>query len=370
MAKDTIMVGAGGYAATYVNYLLDGNVEGLLRLKAVIDPYAEKSPVYPKFKDTVPIFNTLDDFYAENTAELAIISTPIFLHYEQCVTALQNGSHVLCEKPLVPTLDALNKLDAVVTSTQRKLAVGFQWCYSDVVCALKERILAGEFGKPTRLKSLVCWPRDEAYYTRSGGWAGKRTHEGKPVYDAVISNATAHYIQIILFLLGADMESAAEMDITSCICNRANDIETFDTIELTGTAAGAKVYYAASHALNYQINPVMDYHFEKARIMVNMVHQDFDVKIHHADGRIEIIKNAIGNGEMNRLAYMAAYIDNKREWICSTKTVRPFTQLMHEIFNNYESTPFPAADIICDENKLTYVKNLHLKLMDNFYTFN
>ncbi|MCL2362816.1 MAG: Gfo/Idh/MocA family oxidoreductase [Defluviitaleaceae bacterium] len=370
MAKPlkTVLVGAGGYGANYVNYLLDEAMAQRFSFAAVVDPYADKSIVYESFKDIVPIYASLPDFFKENNADLTIISTPLFLHYEQCKTAMESGSHVLCEKPLVPTMDELNRLVAIQESTRRRLSVGFQWCYSEVVIGLKERILAGELGKPVSLKALVCWPRTWQYYARGGGWAGKmRTKSGQAVYDSVISNATAHYIQNILFLLGPDMESSAKMNKYEANYSRANDIETFDTILLQGDMAGAKVFYAASHAVNYQIGPVMDYTFENARVMVNMYKDDYHMWVHHNDGRVENLGIVYGNGDKNRLIYTAECIDGTRPWVCSAKTVQPFTALIDSIFKKPDFRAFPEAKIIRDSKKeITYVRNLHLDLMERF----
>ena len=56
----------------------------------------------------VPLYRSLEDFYAADSADLAILSCPIQFHKEQALLAMKNGSHVLCEKPLtVEIADAL-----------------------------------------------------------------------------------------------------------------------------------------------------------------------------------------------------------------------------------------------------------------------
>ena len=46
------------------------------------------------------MFADMESFYKTNKADLAVISTPIFLHTQHILTALGSGSNVLCEKPL------------------------------------------------------------------------------------------------------------------------------------------------------------------------------------------------------------------------------------------------------------------------------
>jgi len=136
---------------------------------------------------------------------------------------------------------------------------------------------------------------------------------------------------------------------------------------LRGRAAGAKVFYAASHAVNHQIGPIMDYTFEKARVTINMYKDDYHVWVHHKDGRVENLGIAFGNGDINRLTHTAEWINGARSWACSSKTVRPFTALIDSVFNQPGFKVFPETDIVRDsENEITYVRNLHLDLMDIF----
>ena len=367
----TLLVGVGGYGALYADYLLSGEFEKELCIAGVVDPYAKTSRNYKRLKDIAPIYDHMKDFFAEHSADLTIIATPIQFHYEQCMAALEGGSHVLCEKPIVPTLEALDRLQKAASDKGKLLTVGFQWCHSTVMQALKKRILTGEFGRPTSFKSYVSWPRDWEYYKRGIGWAGKiKSAEGEPIYDSIASNATAHYIQNMLYLLGPSMEKSASLRDVKAECYRANDIESFDTIAFRGKAREASVYYAASHATYYQINPVMDYAFEKARIWLNVTSQDAICYLHHQDGRVEDLGDGLGNGEKNRLHFMVKRLlegEGEGAYVCTAETARPVTLFINELFENTQFNSFPEAFIIKDQQKKSsYVKNLHLDLWDCF----
>jgi len=371
---NALLVGVGGYGTVYSDFLLSGEFDEDFRIAGVVDPYAKNSPCYDALKTKAPIYDHMNDFFAKHKADLTIIATPIHLHYEQCITALENDSHVLCEKPLVPTLDALNRLEKTAQDKDKILGVGFQWCHSDVMLALKQRILSGEFGRPLRFKSYVSWPRDWAYFNRGVQWAGKiKTETGELIHDSVASNATAHYIQNMLFLLGNTMEECAPLNNTQVECYRANDIESFDTIvfrgktgDLTGNSM-PEVYYTASHATYYTIHPVMDYAFEKARIWVNVTDQDRVCTLHHADGRVENLGLALNDGEKNRLRYMAKRIRGQQAHICTAHMARPITALIDSVFKQVPFHNFPEEFVVRDQqSQSTYVKNLHLDLWDCF----
>jgi len=229
---------------------------------------------------------------------------------------------------------------------------------------LKERILAGEFGKPVCFKCFVSWPRDRAYYARGGGWAGKiKMPDGEPINDSVASNATAHYIQNMLFLLGGSMEESAYLHGVSAECYKANEIESFDTVAFRGEANGAEVYYAASHAVNYQVNPLMYYEFEKASVLVNVFEQDFLCRVHHRGGPVENLGAAIADGDKNKLLNTAKRIFGEQVFICTQKTVKPFTVFIDALFNRVPFYRFDNEFIVkADGPERVYVKNLHLDL--------
>jgi len=363
-----VLVGAGGFGAKHGKNLLDGLVPGI-RLVAIVDPYANASPIYDLFKNSIPVYDRLEDFYAaDNRADLVFVSTPHFLHYEHCLAALKGGSHVLCEKPLVPDLETLNRLETEVAASGKTLSVGFQWCCSSVIRAVKGRIMAGEFGKPVLFKSYTTWPRAWKYYRRNG-WAGRiMTEDGQLVRDAIISNATSHHLQTMLFLLGGSMEESARLDDAAIETYRANDIESFDTCVLRGNAGGATVFYAATHSTNYHLHyPIMRFELEKATITISLNDKEGTCLIHHRDGRVEDLGNVVRDSAANSLAFAAAAAHGEGAVACSIQTVRPFTELMEAIFNRLDIHNFPARDIYVDPvEECTYVPYLHMELAECF----
>jgi len=363
----TVLVGAGGYAELYLELLLDGKSDEYIDFSAVVDPYARKSALYERFKDKIPIYDSLEDCYNYHPTDFTIISTPINLHYSQCKTALEHGSHVLCEKPLVPSMEQLESLEEICRTTGKTLSVGFQQCYSNVMRGLKKRVLDGEFGKPVSLKAFISWPRVLDYYDRAP-WAGKlNLPDGGLVRDSVATNATSHYLQNMLYLLGGQMDEAADLNDTTVECYRAYDIETFDTMAMCGRASGADVCFITTHATNYSINPVYVYEFEKACITANLFTFNDQLEIHHKSGIVENLGNLYGDGIEYKPVYTVQSILGERDYDCPVKTVKPFTEFFDKVFEQVEFNDFPDKFIVRDiPVRQTYVKNIHLDLYNCF----
>ena len=56
------------------------------------------------------VYTEYNEMLADPEVELVYIATPNSLHFEQAKAALLAGKHVLCEKPIVPTVAQLDEL--------------------------------------------------------------------------------------------------------------------------------------------------------------------------------------------------------------------------------------------------------------------
>ena len=221
-----VPIGIGGYGHTYVRSLLENGRRHGLELVGAVDPQPEKCPLLSELKaQGIPVLRRSSEFYGSHRADLAVISAPIHLHHRLTLEALQHGSHVLCEKPAGADLEQAVAMRDAARAAGRTLAIGFQDSFSARSRELKKRILEGRFGAPRRLRTVIAWPRTDAYYARAP-WAGRVTMEdGSPVFDSPANNATAHYLHSMFFLLGED-ETAAAMPVrVQAELYRANTIQ-------------------------------------------------------------------------------------------------------------------------------------------------
>lgn len=246
-----VLVGLGGYGEVYLSPLLDDPRGAGCRIVGGVDPRPQGCRRLAELEARgVHVYATLESFYREHRADLAVISSPIHLHADHTCTALAEGSHVLLEKPAAATTADVDRMIAARDGAGRFVAVGFQWSFADSVLALKADILRGRFGRPVRGRALTLWPRTERYYARNE-WAGrKRDPAGRWILDSPASNAMAHHLHNLLFLMGDAMDRSAEPRPLETRLARANDIETFDTVAArVGTESGAEILFLVSHAI-------------------------------------------------------------------------------------------------------------------------
>ena len=259
-----VLVGTGGYSAYYyAPRLMEGMAQGRLRLVGAVNP--PEMPVNEALRAAgVPLYPDLESFFAVGRAELAILSGPIYTHCPQTLLALANGAHVLCEKPAAATPAEVQQMMAAEARSGLRVGVGFQWCFSDAVQRLKIDIQTGRLGRPLRFKALVRWPRAQSYYQRNN-WAGRVSlDDGRMVLDSPVQNATAHYLQVLLYLLGESRETSVDPGAVQAALFRANPIENYDTAALRcRTAGGAEIFFYTSHSVPRDRHPLLRLEFEK-----------------------------------------------------------------------------------------------------------
>lgn len=262
-----LLIGAGGYGENYLKELLFEEID-TAEFVAVADPFVKTSPYYEVLnKKGIKLYSSPKEFYdAGNLADLTIISSPIHTHYEYILTALNHHSYVLCEKPVTIDLEKMKVLLEAEKESGCFVAIGYQMCYQNDVLALKQDVISGLFGKSIQMKSLRLMRRGDNYYSRNG-WAGKLKCHGDYVFDSPLSNACAHQVQNMLFLLGRNISSTATVDSVTGVLYKARvNIENFDAAAIKiSTKEKVDLYYYTAHCLDEKkVGPYSELLFEKA----------------------------------------------------------------------------------------------------------
>lgn len=360
-----VLVGIGGYGNVYLEHILsEENTK--VELVGVVDVTPNNSAFFDEITNRdIPIFKSLEDFYATSSADLAIISTPIHLHKAQSCYALQNGSHVLCEKPMTANIEDIKPMIHARDQYDKFLAIGFNWSFTSSVIQLKKDILSGVFGKPIRMKTIIRWPRDLNYYERSN-WAGKKYGAmGEHIFDSVANNATAHFLHHLLYMVGDSLESSATISTIQSELYRVNPIETFDTCAAKLiTSNGVELYYYATHAVEENHDPEFVFQFDHAIITYHPNKQDGQIIATLDDGTVIKYENP-ENNHLSKLHLCIEEIEKGTQNIpCGPEAATAHVKCIEEMHKGTIS-PFPNQFIRFNkENRMYFIPNLGEDLYD------
>lgn len=315
-----LLVGVGGYGSVIAKEVFTHMDEWNATVAGVVEPFYDKTPTKPLAEARgVPHFDTIEDFYAERTADLAIICSPIHFHEKQVIYALEHGSDCLCEKPTAATTAQSDRMAAAAARTGRNLHIGFQLCYVPSVLALKQDILDGVLGKPLSMSAMVRWPRGRAYYARP--WCGKIKKDGHYVLDSIAMNACAHYLNVMLFLLGKTVPEAAHAASVDVIVSRINDIETFDTAMLKLNVGETVCRYFVTHACGRNADPVMRFEFEKATVEMTETDDESAIRAVFKDGTVRNY-GPVQRDFYRKIPYCIGVTRGEGEALCTPETAK------------------------------------------------
>ncbi len=181
--------------------------------------------------------------------DLVVVPTPINLHAEMHAAVTALGLPVYLEKP--PTLDfaELEQMIAADSRVRKSSLVGFNFIIEKPRLALKERLLAGEFGAIRGATLSALWPRPASYFSRNN-WAGRLMMNDRIVLDSCFGNAMAHFVHNLLFWAGGtELFSWGQPAAVRAELYRAHAIEGAYTFFVeTDTTSGVNLRFALSHA--------------------------------------------------------------------------------------------------------------------------
>ncbi|MDL4840256.1 Gfo/Idh/MocA family protein [Aquibacillus rhizosphaerae] len=364
-----VLVGISGYGNVYLDALFNGDYENAF-IRGVVDINPGRSEYYQEILDhNIPIYQSLEQFYQDFQADLAIISTPIHLHKQQACVAMNNGSNVLCEKPATASVKDLEVMMKTRDRAGKFLAIGFNWSFSPSVQQLKKDILDGLYGSAKQFKSLVLWPRNEDYYMRSS-WAGKKySPDGDMIFDSVANNATAHFLHHLLYLIGDRTDTSAKLKQVTAELYKTNNIETFDTCAVKIiTAENIEATFFASHTIKEESYPRFQLEFEQATITYEPTSENNDVVAHFNDGSTKVYSNP----ENDHIAKLGVCIDaitnGSRSILCGPEAASAHVACIQAMHESVPVIPaFPEKITLYDKVKKQYWIEGLAETLENCY---
>src|SRR3954447_6788114 len=163
-------------------------------LVAVSDPDESRSaPVAERTGAEVCSFDALVE---RDDIDIVHICTPPSLHLDQCLTALDAGKHVVCEKPLVGSLRDVDRLIAAEAASTGRLMPVFQYRFGNGLQQVKALVDAGIAGRAYTSSVEVAWRRRRDYYAVP--WRGRRDTE----FGGVLLSQGMHALDMLTYIAG------------------------------------------------------------------------------------------------------------------------------------------------------------------------
>jgi len=119
---------------------------GRSELVAVASRNLEKAKAYAKEKGIPKAHGSYEDLLSDSEIDAIYISLPNSLHCEWTIKAAEAGKHVLCEKPIVPTMAELDQVEAAAKANNVTVFEAFMYLHHPQTLKIKEMIKTGQLG--------------------------------------------------------------------------------------------------------------------------------------------------------------------------------------------------------------------------------
>jgi phthalate 4,5-cis-dihydrodiol dehydrogenase len=164
-----------------------------IALSAGMDPLPRPREAFAQ-QFNAPVYSDFHGLCRDQSVEAIYIASPHRFHASQAVEAMEQGKHVLVEKPLALTLEECDEVVAATDRTDLHLIVGHTHAFDPNICEMQRIIESGELGRLGMILTfnyndfLLRPHRSDEFDSERGG--------------GIVFNQVAHQIEIVRLLGG------------------------------------------------------------------------------------------------------------------------------------------------------------------------
>ncbi len=167
-------------------------------LAAGMDPLERPRKAFSTAFDA-PAYQDFDRLCEDENVEAIYISSPHRFHAHQTITALEQGKHVLVEKPLALTVEECDAVVEAAERTKRKVIVGHTHAFDPNVRAMRQLIETRDLGRVVMILSF----NYTDYLYRPHAQDEFRSETG----GGITFNQITHQVEVVRLLAGAPIVS-------------------------------------------------------------------------------------------------------------------------------------------------------------------
>lgn len=270
--KNFALIGASGYIAPrHMKAIKETNnhlsvAYDINDSVGIIDSISPESEFFTEFERFQEHAWTLKRNQS-TTLDYVSVCTPNHLHHAHIAAGLRLGCDVICEKPLVPTLELLDELRTIEQETGKKVYNILQLRHHQAILDLKKEVDASPKGKKFDV--------DLTYITSRGKWY-LESWKGDPRKSfGVATNIGVHFFDMLHFIFGNleknelhysdDLKAAGYLEYEKArvpwfLSIDANDLpesvqgkqSTFRSISANGQQIEFSAGFTDLHTISYQ----------------------------------------------------------------------------------------------------------------------
>jgi predicted dehydrogenase len=253
------------------------------------DLFLSPERCYGDYEEMIRVEATLPD---DKKIDLVSIVTPNHMHFEPAMMALENGFHVVCDKPLCLTLYEAKRLQAKVRSSGLNFAVTHAYTGYPMVKQARMMIAFGDLGNIRRI--VVEYPQGwlstalEQTDQKQASW---RTDPAKSGAAGAMGDIGTHAENLAEYVTGLHIDEICA-DLYTHVPGRLLDDDGSVLLRMNNGARG--VLYASQISAGEENNLRVRIYGEKGSIDWSQMEPN-SLIVRWLDKSMEVIRTGVGN---------------------------------------------------------------------------
>ena len=192
----------------------------------------------------------------DDRVDLVTVATPNATHFEITKAYLENGFHVLCEKPMTMTVDEGEEIVKISKATGKICAVNSGYTGYSLVRHMKAMVARGDLGKIRLVKAEFAHGHHADAADADNPRVRWRYDPAQAGVSAQFADCGIHALHMASFVIGQEAEKLSA-DTVSCIASRQLEDDAMVNLRFDGGAVGrlwtSSVAIGRQHGLTLQV---------------------------------------------------------------------------------------------------------------------
>jgi len=172
--------------------------------------------------DGAKYYNDASELIRSGSVDAVIVATPHYFHPVYAIQAMENGLHVIVEKPAGVYTKQVEEMNRAAQENEGLVfGIMFNQRTNPIYMKARELVRSGEVGEIKRINWIITdWYRPQAYYN-SSDWRATWKGEG----GGVLMNQSPHQLDLLQWICGMPKRVRA-----FCAEGKYHDIEVEDDV--------------------------------------------------------------------------------------------------------------------------------------------
>ncbi|MDR0314665.1 MAG: Gfo/Idh/MocA family oxidoreductase [Oscillospiraceae bacterium] len=194
------LIGCGRISKNHIKAALNNGLD-IVAVCDIVDGHMRSVIVENGLEaKSVKTYTDYKEMIGENDIDLISIATVSGNHAEIALYCIEQGIHVIIEKPMAMSIEDCDKIIKLSNDKGVKVSACHQNRFNLAVQELRVALEEGRFGKLSHGSIHVRWNRNEGYYTQAP-WRGTWSQDGGALFNQCI-----HGIDLLRWTFGDEVE--------------------------------------------------------------------------------------------------------------------------------------------------------------------